>query len=161
MAFCPTCGASVEGRFCAKCGSSVAAGAPAAGAGPSGPVYSPPDAGASAMADNVAGALCYSLGLITGILFLVLAPYNKNPNIKFHAFQSIFMSVGCILLSIVLGIVLSILLGMLHIFGLFFISALIRLGFFCLWIFMLLATYQGKKIVLPLIGPFAEQQARG
>jgi len=109
------------------------------------------------MADNVAGALCYSLGLITGILFLVLAPYNKNPNIKFHAFQSIFMSVGCILVSIVLGIVL----GMLHIFGLFFISALLRLAFFCLWVFMILSTYQGKRIVLPLIGPFAEQQARG
>jgi uncharacterized membrane protein len=31
-----------------------------------------------AMADNVASALCYVLGLITGIIFLVLPPYNKN-----------------------------------------------------------------------------------
>jgi uncharacterized membrane protein len=113
------------------------------------------------MADNVAGALCYSLGLLTGILFLVLAPYNKNPNIKFHAFQSIFMSVGCIVLSILFSIVLGIILSTLQIFGLFFISALLRLAFFCLWVFMIISTYQGKRIVLPVIGPFAEQQARG
>ena len=155
MAFCATCGAQVEGRFCAKCGSSVAAGAPPATAGPVSPAYPGPDA--SAMADNVAGALCYALGLITGILFLVLSPYNKNPNVKFHAFQSIFMHIACILLVIVLNIVL----GILHIFGLFFISSLLWLGFFCLWIFMLLSTYQGKTIVLPVIGPFAQQQARG
>lgn len=157
MAFCATCGSAVEGRFCAKCGSSVAAGAPAAGAGPSGPVYSPPDAGASAMADNVAGALCYSLGLITGILFLVLAPYNKNPNIKFHAFQSIFLCIVCVVLS--WG--LSILFLAMNLWSLLFVVALIRLAMFVFWLFIILQTYQGKRIVLPVIGPFAEQQARG
>src|ERR1700704_3330868 len=96
MAFCATCGAQVEGRFCAKCGSSVAAGAPAPNP-MAGPAYSGPDT--SAMADNVAGALCYALGLITGILFLVLAPYNKNPYVKFHAFQSIFLCIACVILS--------------------------------------------------------------
>ena len=36
----------------------------------------------AAMADNVASALCYVLGFITGIIFLVLTPYNKNSAIE-------------------------------------------------------------------------------
>ena len=70
MPFCATCGAAVEGQFCAKCGSRVGA-APSASSGPA-------MQASGAMADNVASALCYVLGLITGIIFLVLPPYNKN-----------------------------------------------------------------------------------
>jgi uncharacterized membrane protein len=29
------------------------------------------------------------------------------------------------------------------------------------WIFMIVSAYPGKQIMLPFIGPFAEQQARG
>ena len=105
-----------------------------------------------AMADNVAGALCYLLGMITGIIFLILAPYNKNPAIRFHAFQSIFMNVACIAASIVLNMVFV----MMHLWAL---TPLISLAFFALWIYMLVMTYQGKTIVLPVIGPIAQQQA--
>ena len=56
MAYCPSCGSNVEGRFCAKCGTAVAApGAPAPGAPPPAgppPVYgsapTPPPPGYSA-----------------------------------------------------------------------------------------------------------------
>jgi len=108
----------------------------------------------AAMADNVASALCYVLGLITGILFLVLTPYNKNPAIKFHAFQSIFLNVACFVGSIVLNIVL----GILH---LWLLAPLISLAFLAMFIYMIVMTYQGKTIVLPVIGPLAQQQARG
>lgn len=145
MAFCATCGSAVEGRFCAKCGSSVGA-APSAASGPE-------MQASGAMADNVASALCYLLGLITGILFLVLAPYNKNPVVRFHAFQSIFMNVACIVASIVLNMVLV----MIHLWAL---TPLISLAFFVLWIYLLVVAYQGKTIVLPVIGPIAQQQAR-
>jgi hypothetical protein len=59
-------------------------GAPGGSLPPSGP-----PAAAGGMTDNVASALCYVLGLITGILFLVLSPYNQNKTVRFHAFQSI------------------------------------------------------------------------
>jgi uncharacterized membrane protein len=108
-----------------------------------------------AMADNVASALCYVLGLITGIIFLVLAPYNKNPAIRFHAFQSIFMHVACIVVMIGLNIVL----GILHLWGMFFLGSLFWLACFVLWIYLLIQAYQGKKVVLPIIGPIAQQQA--
>src|SRR5207244_4207495 len=146
MAVFATCGAQVEGRFCAKCGTSVAAGAPPPSASPAGPVYSAPDA--SAMADNVAGALCYSLGLITGILFLVLAPYNQNPKIRFHAFQSIFYCVFAIALGFVFGFI-AILSGGWTLF-LLPIFWLIRIGLFVLWLVLLIKAYQDQKLVLPI-----------
>ena len=148
MAFCATCGAAVEGSFCAKCGSQVGA-APSASSGPATQV-------SGAMADNVASALCYLVGLITGIIFLVLAPYNKNPVIRFHAFQSIFMNVAWIVIAFGLNIVL----GIMHLWTLLFLTPLIGLAFFVLWLIMLIQTFQGKTIVLPLIGPIAQQQAR-
>jgi uncharacterized membrane protein len=147
MAFCATCGSPVEGQFCAKCGGRVAA-APSAASGPT-------VQASGAMADNVASALCYLLGLITGIIFLVLAPYNKNPVIRFHAFQSIFLHVACIVIMIGLNIVL----GILHLWGMFFLGSLFWLAFFVLWIYLLIQAYQGKTIVLPVIGPLAQQQA--
>ena len=111
MPFCASCGSQVEGSFCAKCGSKVGGGAVPA----SGPAMA---ATTSVMADNVASALCYVLGFITGIIFLVLAPYNRNPLVRFHAFQSIFLSVAWIAFRMVGGI----LLGMMGLFtGLFFL----------------------------------------
>jgi len=106
------------------------------------------------LADNAACALCYALGLITGILFLVLAPYNQNRNIRFHAFQSIFFHVA----SIVVWIGIMVLSAITH--GLMiFVSPLIWLGCFVLWLVLLIKAYQGQKLVLPIIGPLAEQQA--
>lgn len=160
MPFCATCGAQVEGRFCAKCGSSVVSGGPAPG--PTGaPMGGPPPmAVGSAMADNVASALCYALGFITGIIFLVLAPYNQNRTVRFHAFQSIFFSVGVLLIRIVLSIVLGMAMFASGGFWIFVgVNSLLSLAFFCVWLYLIIATYQGKNPVLPIVGPLAQQQA--
>jgi uncharacterized membrane protein len=161
MPFCASCGAQVEGRFCAKCGATVDAPAGPAAPPPVGGTYPPlsPPPAVAGMADNAASALCYVLGLITGILFLVLEPYNKNRTIRFHAFQSIFLNVAVIILAIGVGIFDSMLW---HMIG-FWLSSLVSLVFnlacFALWIFMIVTTYQGRTTVLPLIGPLAQQQA--
>lgn len=169
MPFCATCGAPVEGRFCGKCGSTVAPGATPLGAPPAGSV--PPGAApagpgpqpmavSAPMADNVASALCYALGFITGIVFLVLAPYNQNKTVRFHAFQSIFLSVAAILIRTVLGILIGMLFfaggGFTIVWGLL---SLVSLAFFCLWLYVIISVYQGKTVVLPIIGPIAQQQA--
>jgi uncharacterized membrane protein len=114
-----------------------------------------PLSGSAGMADNVASMLCYILGFITGIIFLLLEPYNRNKTVRFHAFQSIFLSVA----AFAIRIVLLFLLGSLRLFDFFALSSLVSLAFICLWIFMLISTYQGKQIVLPIIGPLAQQQA--
>jgi uncharacterized membrane protein len=108
------------------------------------------------MADNVASALCYVLMLITGIIFLVISPYNRNRTVRFHAFQAIFLNIAIILIEIGLSIVLGILrLGL----GLLFVWPLIGLGCFILWLYMIYSAYQGKTVVLPIVGPLAQQQA--
>jgi len=159
MAFCPNCGAAVDGRFCAKCGTAIPAGAEFT------PFSTPPPSSsqptASGMTDNVAGALCYALGFITGILFLVLAPYNQNRMVRFHAFQSIFLNVALILFSFALSILLGIFnfLGGGRFIKKPFMMPFIWLGFFVLWLYLMFSAYQGKKVVLPIVGPLAEQQA--
>lgn len=126
-------------------------------AGDVGPGAVPPTAAstqAAGLTENVAAALCYSLGLITGILFLVLAPYNQNRNIRFHAFQSIFFHVACIIILIgwnIVSLVFGWLLGL--------ISPLLLIGFFVLWLVLIIKAYQGQRLVLPIIGPLAEKQA--
>jgi uncharacterized membrane protein len=120
------------------------------GAAPLPPATSGPASGE--IAPNLAAALCYSLGLLTGILFLVLAPYNKSREIRFHAFQSIFMHVACIVVYIVLTTVFSVM----HLWGL---GSLVWLACIGLWLYLLITAYQGKTVVLPVIGPIAQQQA--
>ena len=145
MAFCPNCGASVEGRYCAKCGTAVDA--PASPVPPAAPASAP----AGGMAENTAAGLCYVLGLITGIIFLVLEPYSKSKLIRFHAFQSIFLHVCVIIVWVVFRTILP--------WHLWFLLTIIDLGFLILWLLMLIQTYQGKKIVLPVIGDLAAKQA--
>lgn len=184
MAFCANCGAEVQGRFCAKCGTpNTAAAAPPSAAPPPPepppgayaapppppppPSYSaplPPPAGppqAAGLEENMACALCYLLGLLTGILFLVLEPYNKNRLIRFHAFQSIFLNIAWIAVWIVLSIIsfalvpipfLGAMMGIILHLGAW-------LGFFILWLMLMYKAYNRERWVLPIIGPLAEKQA--
>jgi len=155
MAFCPNCGNQVDGRFCAKCGTAVSAeaagGAASSSAAPAGV---PATVQAVGLTDNVASALCYALGFITGILFLVLEPYSRNRKIRFHAFQSIFLNVAWIILWFCWFFLSTMMSTMLM-----FLSPLFGLAWFILWLFMMFKTYQDQKVVLPVIGPIADKQA--
>lgn len=183
MAFCSNCGAEVQGRFCAKCGSPVSAG-PAASAPPPPPSdtapasgygqqqgsqqnYTPPPPAsglqAGSLSDNMAAALCYIpwLGLLTGILFLVLPPYNQNRLIRFHAFQSIFINLAFFAAMIVLAMLTAIL-RIIPFFGVMLsllLYPIVVLCFFVLWLVLMYKAYNGEKWVLPVVGPLAEKQA--
>jgi len=152
MAFCPNCGNQVDGRFCAKCGTAVNAEA-AAGAATA-PAGVPITIQAGGLTDNIASALCYLLGFVTGILFLVLEPYSRNRKIRFHAFQSIFLNVAWV----VIWFAWVFLTSMMHAIF-FFLSPLFGLAWFIIWLFMMFKAYQDQKVVLPIIGPLAEKQA--
>ncbi|MGH9664319.1 MAG: DUF4870 domain-containing protein [Bryobacteraceae bacterium] len=113
------------------------------------------------MTDNMASALCYLLGILTGIIFLVLAPYNQNRVVRFHAFQSIFFGLGIFIAWIAL-LILSIVLHVLPLVGTI-LSLLLYLGFslaiFILWIMLMYKAYNNEMWVLPVIGPLAQKQA--
>jgi|SRR5579871_2518908 len=148
MPFCANCGAPVDGRFCAKCGTPAGASARPASDPPL--VSGPASAGLS---ESVACGLCYVLLFITGILFLVLEPYSRNRTVRFHAFQAIFLSVAWFVVLFVAGILFSTL-------RLYFVTQVLELGFVVLWIYVMVMTFQGRMVVLPVIGPLAQQQAR-
>jgi uncharacterized membrane protein len=129
------------------------------GSAPVGPSAQQPIAASAPMAENVASALCYAVGLVTGIIFLVLAPYNQNKTVRFHAFQSIFFHVACILLGFVFSILFGIILAVIHLGALASLAQLVWLLFIVLWLYLIISAYQGKTVVLPIIGPLAQKQA--
>jgi uncharacterized membrane protein len=136
--------------FCGSCGAAAGGAAPA------------PSAASAGMTSNVAGALAYVLGFITGIIFLVLDPFKNDKFVKFHAFQSIFFSVVVIGFSIVWAI-LSVILGLISMGFLagimFLISLLIHLVFLCAWAFLIYKAYQNELYKAPIIGALAAKQA--
>ena len=115
---------------------------------------------AQVLSDNVAAALCYLLGLVSGILFLLLTPYSQNRTIRFHALQSIFLNVAWIAVFIALSVISMILLPIP------FVGAILsmilhlgaNLGFFVLWLMLMYKAYNNERWVLPVIGPLAEKQ---
>ena len=148
MTFCPNCGSRVTGRFCPNCGSDIGVGAS--------PGYVPPaPIGAAGLTDNVASALCYLLWFVTGIVFLVLPPYNQNRTIRFHAWQSIFTFAAVVAIEIIADMLFSIL----HLWTIGgFLSTLFRLAVFIGWLYLMYSAFNRRKILLPVVGPLAEKQ---
>ncbi|HEY1756824.1 MAG TPA: hypothetical protein VGG72_15740 [Bryobacteraceae bacterium] len=157
MPFCSHCGSELQGRFCAKCG------APAPGVGPA--PSTPPRPIATPLSlpgldDNVAAALCYLALVLTGVLFLFLEPYNRNKNVRFHAFQSIFVWIGMILASFGVRIVFGSILDGPHTYWLMdLIWSAFGLSAIALWLTLMYRAYNGERWVTPVVGPMAERFA--
>ena len=174
MSFCQTCGTSLPdgSPTCTACGATQGAAAAAAPGPIPGAIPGPipgtmpaaatmPAAGAG-LTPNVAGALAYLVGAITGILFLVIDPFKTDRFVRFHAFQSIFFNLAWIAFWILWTIVGLMLGAISH--GLFFIiqlpiNLLITVGGFCLWAYLMYSAYQGKTFQIPVIGALAASQA--
>ena len=152
MAFCAYCGKELQAaaNVCPACGKAVVP--TAAGTTP---VSTTPVVATAGLADNVAGMLAY-ITIIPAIIFLVLEPYNRNRFIRFHSFQSIFFVIAWIIVWVALSF-----LGMLPGIHWFMIPLwpLVGLGFFILWLLLLLKAYQGLMWKLPVVGDMAERQA--
>lgn len=194
MAFCPQCGAQVQGAFCMRCGATIGGAAqPPQQQPPQQPPqqawqppqqqqqpypqqpppqqqqwgqqqqgYPPPAASAGGLDENVAAALCYALGLLSGIAFLVIEPFNTNKTIRFHAFQSIFFAVGYFVFWIAFSIFTRILYSVLN-YTLWFIpnllSLAVGLAFFGMWLFLMYKAFNKERFKIPVIGDLAEKQA--
>ena len=147
MSFCNMCGTQIADgtTTCAACasrasapGGSVAAAVPAQG-----------------LTDNVAGLLAY-ITIIPAIIFLVVAPYNRNRFIRFHSFQCLFFAAALFIIHMALSFLtivpfLALVTLPLHL--------LVSLGAFIIWIVLLLKANQGQMYKLPVIGDLAEKQA--
>ena len=118
--------------------------------------------------ENVAGALCYVLAWITGIIFFFLEKENKT--VRFHAMQSILTFLPLTILSAVLGWIgapkwsysggpwglgsydpgIPALVWVS--WGLWAITVI-------LWLILIFKAYQGEKFKLPIVGDIAEKHA--
>jgi uncharacterized membrane protein len=97
---------------------------------------------------NVAAALSYVIGWITGVIFLLTE--RENSFVRFHAMQStivfLTLSVACVLLQSIP------ILGMLIV--VFIVIPLAAV----LWLVLMFKAYQGERFKLPIAGDMAEQR---
>ena len=163
MAICAGCGAAMaEGSaFCGACGRSAGSAGGATAATQSTNVGTGSQSGGAGLTMNLAAALSYALGLITGILFLVLEPYKSNRLVRFHAMQSILFSAACIVFSIVWSILVGILVSIAGFWVLTVdvpLRLLVGLGIFVLWLYLMFQAYSQREYRLPWIGDIAAKQ---
>ncbi|GGL61524.1 DUF4870 domain-containing protein [Halocalculus aciditolerans] len=124
-------------------------------------------AGAAGLDENVAGALAYLFGVVTGVAFFLV---DDRAFVRFHAAQSIAVSgvvvVAYVALSILqlvvsasffagggwafaLGSALSLLLGV--------VWLVMGLGAFGLWLYLLVRAYQGQTPRVPVAAGLADR----
>src|SRR5271157_2894000 len=176
MAFCTKCGTQVADgtAFCTKCGAPMAAAGyqqppqqypqqggyqqPPAGyqqpGYPQQPMYQQQAAGQTGLQENVAGLLCYVLGWLTGIIFLII---DKRPSVKFHAAQSIVVFGGLQILRIALIFLNGVLGGGFMSWGFVgLIGLLVGLVTLVLWILLMVKAYRHESFRVPIAADIAD-----
>jgi uncharacterized membrane protein len=95
---------------------------------------------------NVAGLMCYVLGWVSGLIFILIEKDNRF--VRFHAAQSLVLfgsiSILFVLLPAVpfLGVLLAPFLGLLSL---------------ALWIAMMILAYQNQEKRLPVVADLADK----
>jgi len=115
----------------------------------------PPTVSQSGLSDNAAGGLAY-VTIIPAIIFLIVEPFNRNPFVRFHSWQCIFMAIAWFVVDIalvVLGRIPGV--GLLNLV----LAPLVGLGFFVIWLIVMIQAFNGKRFKLPILGDLAEKQA--
>lgn len=98
--------------------------------------------------ENVAGFLCYLLGFITGIVFLVV---EKNSSfVKFHAMQSTITFLG---LFVIMGVLSFIPIVNLLIVPIWILSLIV-------WLILMVKALRGERYSLPIVGKMAEEKVK-
>ena len=113
------------------------------------------------LAPNVAGALSYLLGPITGIAFIVMEKQSRF--VRFHAMQSTLTWAALIVVSIVLNVFNAVLSHIPFIGWLFalFIGLVFWLACVALWLAQMYMAYQGREWELPIVGEHARKFSEG
>jgi uncharacterized membrane protein len=161
MAFCKACGQDAgDAMFCPKCGAAqgVAQGATqggSQGAAVAAPAATAADYPTAGLEENIAGLLCYLIGWITGLIFLLI---DKRPFVRFHGAQSIAFNISIIPIWIALWIVWFIIahIPIIGLLGLI-IFPIFGLAVFVAWIFLMYKAFSHEKFKLPIIGDLVEK----
>ncbi len=160
MPFCTQCGNQVgpADQFCGSCGTRQGnPGAPkasfaAAGAGSHSSSASTSDA-LNNLTPRNASILCYIpiVGWIAAIVVLAVERFRDDKDVRFHAFQGLYLFVIWLFVDWVFSPITA------NLQSLHFIGKLMKAAVLCAWIFMLVKTSQGILFRLPFIGELAER----
>ncbi|MEM0231445.1 MAG: hypothetical protein QXT20_04620 [Candidatus Woesearchaeota archaeon] len=101
------------------------------------------------MQENIEALLCYVLGWLTGIIFLILE--KKSRNVKFHAWQSILTFGSVTILNLIFGLI--------PIIGVS-LTVVLSLISFILWIVLMVKAYNNEKWHVPIIGDMIEKSIK-
>ena len=103
---------------------------------------------ASGFDANVAAALSYLVGFVTGAVFLVVE--KRNRFVRFHAMQSTLFFAIAVLVQVVLRLI-PVVGFLVFLFVVLPVSAVV-------WLLMMYKAYQGEEFKLPLIGQWAAER---
>ncbi|OPX63756.1 MULTISPECIES: DUF4870 domain-containing protein [unclassified Methanoregula] len=98
------------------------------------------------LGENIESALAYVLWFVTGIFFLLMEDANRT--VRFHAWQSILVSLTLVIAVLVISFISEAV----------WLILPVRFAGIVLWIVLIVTAYQGKKISIPLIGAMAESR---
>jgi uncharacterized membrane protein len=109
------------------------------------------------ISDNAAGAISY-FTFLPAIVFLLLPPYKESSYVRFHAWQSVLLSMTAFAVDIVFGTIalLTLFLGTATLAYTFRIISLVWL---ILWLVCVTRAMNGKRFRIPLLGSIAEKLA--
>ncbi len=96
---------------------------------------------------NLAAAIAYVLGLVTGVVMLAIE--KRDDYVRFHAMQSTIVFLGVLVLSVLLRGV--------PVVGLMLYLPFVA-GVLLLWVFLIVQAVAGRRYKLPYVGDFAEAQ---
>ena len=108
--------------------------------------------------DNLLGALAY-ITFVPAVIFVLIEPFKRDRFIRFHSFQSIFLTIATIVIAIALRILYSIL-TLVPVVGYLMAWLAVTvavLGWGILWLVLLVKALQGQSFRLPVIGSLAEK----
>jgi len=146
LPYCTQCGAEVTDidRFCRRCGTAQPA------TGPTGQ-RTPP---ASSVSPRAASILCYVpwLGWIASVYVLATDRFRTARDVRFHAYQGLYLFVAWMLVHYVVGFWQSFLPGPNLPF-----DKLLEFLILILWIVMLVKTSKGERYTIPVVGELAER----
>jgi len=97
---------------------------------------------------NIAAALAYLAGFITGIVMLVIEKESRF--VRFHAMQSTVVFVAVLIISVVLNSI--------PILGAFLYAFLLFPAVVIVWLVLMFKAYNRETFKLPIAGDFAEKQ---
>jgi len=152
MPYCCQCGTQVgaNDRFCAKCGAQQASGAGGTAAAAITDVF-------SGINNRTAETLCYipMVGWIAAIVVLASQRFRHETDVRFHAFQGLYLFVAWLIVDWVISPALAIADGS---FGLHhLVRDGLQLLIFAAWILMLVKVSHGEHYRLPILGELADR----